>query len=369
MKKTLNIVKLYFTEPLALMSEKKDEFQKEVVSYPSDTLKGALVSGLAWGLRDKDMASLNRKTEKFNENLRVSAAYLFYEDRKQNKSYYFFPKPMTRLPVKPTGKPGESKRIKKIQFIEKSLFEKILKAETFPLDDSQTLHNGKIIVSDKSVFREKVKLYASETYGRVKIGNVNVLGDGEKGSPFYVSRTFFYHKKDKETDGVAGLYFIFEAADEETMTMLDIALKVLEDEGLGADRRLGNGRFSYRMSTMELNIPDQADRQMILSKYIPTQEEIKGKVLENASYNLTKRGGYVSGTLQENFAHYSKRNIYTIDEASVFDIEHTLAGKYVDLLDEKNRKEIGHPVWREGRPLSIALKESGNQEQQNNCEN
>ena len=344
MKKTLNIVKLYFTEPLALMSEKKDEFQKEVVSYPSDTLKGALVSGLAW------LGEQESVLKDFNENLKVSSAYPFVNDK------YFFPKPMAKLPFKETGRPGENKVFKKIQFIEKSLFEKILRGEQVNLQNQNFIHGGKFLVEDKGNYPEKI--YEARTEERVSIGNTNVFAEAEKGSPFYVSRTYFLHNQDNQV----GLYFIYEA-EETSEDLLKKSLTLLQDEGIGADRRLGNGRFVFKMEQIGLDLPDQPNKQVLLSKFIPKKEEVEQGVLKNASYQLSKRGGYVSGTIYEAFAHYSKRDIYMIDEASVFDIEHSLSGKFVNLLDENNKDKIKHPVWREGRPISIALKETENIEE------
>lgn len=342
MKKDFNIVKLYFTEPLALMSEKKDEFQNEVLVYPSDTLKGALVSGLALTGNENEIARLN-------ENLKVSSAYPFVNDK------YFFPKPMIKLPFVETGKPGENKVFKKIQFIEKSLFEKVLNSVDIRLTNNNFIHSGKFIVENKENYPDKI--YESQTEERVSIGNTNVFAEAEKGSPFYVSRTYFEHTENYK----AGLYFVYEA-DEESNSLLKRALEVLQDEGIGADRRIGNGRFIFEFTKIDLNIPEKANKQMLLSKYIPTKEEIENGLLDKASYNLSKRGGYLAGTSREQFAHYSKRDIYLIDEASVFDVSANIQGKIVDLLDEANRNEIKHPVWREGRPVVIQLLSDENYE-------
>jgi CRISPR type III-A-associated RAMP protein Csm4 len=332
MKQEFQIVKLFFNEPLALMSEKKDEFQNEVTSLASDMLKAAIISALA-------LQASQEEVEKLNNDLMVSSAFLFY------KEHYFFPKPLSRLPIKKTNDPGLQKKIKKIQFIEKSLFEKIISNEPVKLQKNQLIQNNKLWVDNSSLF--PTNIFKSQTEERVNIGNTNVFGEAEKGSPFYISRTYFV-----QDDHESGLYFIAQTRETE---LLEKSLNILKDQGIGADRRVGNGHFEFEISSLSLLLPDSPNRKMLLSKFIPQKEEIENGLLENASYQLSKRGGYAAGSMNENFNHWSKLNIMTINESAVFDNKIPLQGKMVKLSTPEMEKAMSHPIYREGRAVTIPL--------------
>jgi CRISPR type III-A-associated RAMP protein Csm4 len=215
------IIKLYFHEPVALMSEKKDEFQNEVSVLPSDMLKAALVSALAL---EKNQTEIDQ----FNHDLVISSAYLFAGE------HYFFPKPMSILPIETTFDPKHQKLIKNIQFVEKNIFEKVISGQKQSITEKNLVENGKLWVNDNQYFTQPI--YKSQTKERVSIGNTNVFEMAEKGSPYYISRTYF------NQDIKAGMYFIYQTKNEELLLK---ALDRLQYEGIGADRRLGNGKFYF----------------------------------------------------------------------------------------------------------------------------
>ena len=335
------IAKLYFREPLALMSEKKDEFQNEVLMLPSDMIKAAMMSALA-------TVGTQAEIDALNKGLVVGSAFPFFE------KHYFFPRPMSALPVEhPTRNPKNRKTVKKIRFIEKPLFEKVLRAEKFIVKEENFIHGNKFLVQDKKKFVLKTvdgsgmgeKIYDTQTVGRVSLGNLIVLGTGEKGSPYYVSRTYFRQG--------AGLFFIYKTEDEELFRK---AMDVWQSEGTGADRRIGNGHFTYELSEINLEVPADADKQMILSKYIPTIEEVKAGLLNDVAYMLRVRGGYVAGASKENYAHWLKNKITVLDESSVFPISFALQGRNVVVSNEKLEAVLGHKVYRDGRAISIPIK-------------
>ncbi len=341
MKQTFSIAKLYFREPLALMSEKKDEFQNEVLMLPSDMIKAALMSALA-------MVGTQVEIDKLNEGLIVSSAFPFFEE------HYFFPRPMSALPVEhPTRNPKNRKTVKKIRFIEKPLFEKVLRAEKFLVKEENFIHGNKFLVQDKKKFALQAadgsdmgeKIYDTQTVGRVSLGNLIVLETGEKGSPYYVSRTYFRQG--------GGLFFIYKTKDEELFRK---AMDMWQSEGTGADRRIGNGHFTYKLTEIDLDVPDNADRQMILSKYIPEKDEVAKGLLSGASYMPSVRGGYVAGTSKEAYAHWLKNKITVLDESSVFPKSFALQGRNVMVSNEKLEAVLGHKVYRDGRAISIPIK-------------
>ncbi|GAB4260138.1 MAG: hypothetical protein Kow0079_17110 [Vicingaceae bacterium] len=372
----INVVKLQFIEPLALMAERKDEFQNEVSTLASDTLKAALVSALASVDNEETVNAFN------TQNI-VSSAYPYFEQNGQ--TLYFFPKPMARLPINETKDPGHNKKLKKIQFFDQILFEKILNNKLIDLDKDAVLWQGgkfataKSSVSNIALVSEKTKIYQAQTEQRVTIGNLNNFSHQEQGNPFYVSRTYFKHKflplniqrqlsqyKFSQEEALkhtqnTGLFFIWEGDKE----LLDKALNILQYNGIGADKNVGNGKFTYTFDEIKIHTPESSGqtKYMILSKLIPAENEIENLLNNEATYNLTKRGGYIAGSSNEAFRHYLKPNIWTFDEGSVF--AHVPKGENKDItgnLDEF----VGHKVYRDGRPIVLPIlphtdKEKNNQ--------
>jgi len=341
MKQTFKIVKLYFYEPLALMSEKKDEFQNEVSSLSSDMLKAAIVSALA-NFSDADSIS------DLNDDLRVSSAFLFYD------KVYFFPKPLTKLPIHINPENiKQNKQIKHILWIEQSLFEKVINNETFDLEQQKFYQNGKLLVNGQLSLPEN--LYKAQTEERVSIGNTVYFPETEKGSPYYISRTYFYngvnHQQVEEAQA-AGLYFIYDTKHEDLLVK---SLSFLQDEGFGADRRVGNGRFRFELTDLELRLPDKATHQMLVSKYIPEKDLVDKGLLENSFFRLHKTSGYAAGSRKENMIHWKKKSVFMLKEGAIFPKEYNLNGKNVKLSTDEFENVAGHPLYRDGRPVSIPI--------------
>ena len=334
MKQTYKIVKLFFHEPIALMSELKDEFQNEVSSLSSDMIKSAILSSLS-------KISNEKEVELLNEDLILSSAFLFYNNT------YFFPKPMAKLPL--TENIINFKKIKNIEWLDQTLFEKTINNETFNLDEQVFLQNGKILTIKQPSIPEYI--YKVQTEERVSVGNTIYFPESEKGSPYYISRTYFL-QGDAEFSGVSGMYFLYNTKYE---NLLQKSLSFLQDEGFGADRRVGNGHFKFELRNLELNLPSQATNRMILSKFIPKEENIKQGLLNQASYKLHKTSGFISGSSKENMAHWKKKSIFMIKEASLFPSKFILIGKNVVLSTPKFEEIAGHRVYREGRPFDIPV--------------
>ena len=249
------------------------------------------------------------------------------------------------------------KKIKKIAFLDLPMFEKTINKIEFEISSNNLLFGGKFLVTDKDGYPGK--LYTAQTEERVQIGNLNMLATEDRPAPFYVSRTYFYQpnenktKSEKIDNRKAGLYFIYQTKYKDLLLK---ALNLLQDEGIGADKNLGNGRFNVIFDTLKLDVPDDANKQIILSKFIPQPSSIQKGLLDKATYLLDKRNGYIAGTINEAYAHWQKRTVFMLREASVFDINFELKGKNVILSTEKAEKVLHHKVYRDGRPVSIPAK-------------
>ena len=342
MTKQFSAIKLMFRGPLALMSEKKDEFKPEITHIPSDTLKAALVSALGFMGDEKNV-------KKLNENLIVSSAYPYLND------IFFFPRPRIQMHFSGVPEdPGFRKKIKRIAFLDRDLFEKVINGEEISFDNIIMLHNGKFWLKkhENLNINTDTKIYAVQSAGRVQIGNLNVFSESEKGDPYYVSRTYFKRNDDKE-HMVSGLYFIYHTDDEQP---LEKALNILKDEGLGSDRKFGNGHFEWEKVNLQLNIPENPAGYVLLSRYIPGQNEIANNMLKTSSFELALSSGYISGTVKEGFAHWLRKNIWMIEAGSVLNTSEDLKGKQVVVSTDEMEKALGHQVFRDGRAITIGYK-------------
>ncbi len=88
--------------------------------------------------------------------------------------------------------------------------------------------------------------------------------------------------------------------------------------------------------------------------YLPTREELKEIDLDNSSWQLIKRGGYMAASSSNDFRTLRKNNIYFFTEGSAFDTPLNLKGKYADLKPQWNEGQM-HPVWRDGQPIFIEV--------------
>lgn len=73
------------------------------------------------------------------------------------------------------------------------------------------------------------------------------------------------------------------------------ALTILGEEGLGARRSAGLGRFELQgPEVLTLRCPSDSNAHLLLSLYHPTKSEVTGGVLKDARYHLILRKGWIS---------------------------------------------------------------------------
>ena len=94
---------------------------------------------------------------------------------------------------------------------------------------------------------------------------------------------------------------------------------------------------------------------MLLSLYIPTEDELKCIDLENSSYELLLRGGFISGSEEVKFRHLRKKSVYMFNVGSVITSSKSLEGAIVDLMPEWNDEKM-HAIYRSGRPFVVPMK-------------
>lgn len=328
------IYKLHFTTPLHL-GDARDDYSISLRSISSDTMYAALTSCIAKLGKENDIKNGDL-------NCSISSLFPFYQKSKNSTPILFFPKPL--MQKQPQLKDlTKAKMVKKVSWIDKKYFEKII--------------NGEDLFSSESDIDNINDDYLTTCYGDDFDSNfifsqvsprVSVSRNGEEDAkPFYMERIFF---KD-----YSGLYFIVHG----DTSIIENALDLLQTEGIGTDRNVGNGFFEYEKDYIELTVPENQSYCMSLSSYIPESKEQLEAMLngENVAYDIVRIGGWIT---TPPYNSIRKNVIYAFTAGSIFfkkveDI--AIYGKIVDLKPELPfEKQIEHPVWRYGKSIFIPVK-------------
>jgi len=328
-----------FTGGLHLARGLSNAYDKTLDVLHSDKLKSAIfVCAL-------QLYTSEKIDKSFLESFRISSAFPFYKSPAIDEPFYFFPKPEAfRLPE---GVDGMEKKLKKVRYIEKGLFQQLLKGNA---DFKLTTNNlkGSFLTDSALEFNQILEqenceaIMRTDPYQHVTISR----NYGEDAVPYYVDKMYF-HKN-------AGLFFLLEADNETVKKQVLAAIKLLADSGIGTDRNTGNGQFEYAISEINLEVPEKADFQLNLSLYCPTEDEIKEDV-HRSYYGLIKRGGYISSPENPDNQKLRKSSVYMFTEGSVFPFKDNRKGKIVN-LKPKNLppdRAINHPIWRDGQPIFV----------------
>ena len=358
MKRDFEIVKLKFDGPLHLSRGKSDYASSHEILH-SDTLKSALFAAAQLAGLDVAAGQISEKDNcrnDFLDGFTVSSAFPFYADE------YFFPKP--KCDIQEVRECGEKDRKgkKDIAFVGQSFFEEILSGAN-PL--SKIIEKEKHVNEIEVLGAKRFGKFASEKMATLRqsdkdffiVSEDNVMmrvvvpRHAENGDhnprPYYVERMFFPE--------AGGLFFFLEIKDEKHRATIETALEMLGESGIGTDRNVGNGQFTHQFSKLTLDLPDNAESQLLLSLCCPSKTE--AAALANApdgttAYSLVKRGGYISSPAEnDNFMAFRKRSVYMLDEGSILP-----KGEFRGVL-HNFRPEImqEHPIWRDGRAFTLPI--------------
>lgn len=340
----LKIAKLQFTSPLHL-SRGKTTLDESLDVLHSDTLKSALfVCAL-----DLFGGEILRGDEgkNFFEKFTISSAFPFTPNE------LFFPRPewlpkSIEKQTEPDATPKiDRKALKSVKYFNQSNFERLLKGELVTLDPNYV----KKYYSERNIKSP----FQSETVQRVTVNRTYE----EEGNTFYTERLYF-------REG-CGLFFLIEFHDDTIRPIVEAALRLLGDNGIGSDKSVGNGQFTFeKLDDFDFDFAQNANKQMALSLYCPNtngdrdHDFINDKdFLEKSAYSLIKRGGYIANPDNFDRSTLRKKSIIMFKEGSVFPKDRTLIGDIKDLKPEIAQE---HPIWRDGRALFfpyIYLDENG----------
>lgn len=342
MNKTLKTYLLHFTAPLHI-SDARLDYGSSAKMIHSDSIYAAVISALA-------------RTGKLPDNVEQSGdlgctiSSLFPFTTANGKIIYFFPRPFIQVKSEVVT-PGLAKKMKKVKWIDKSFFEAMINAEDKNIgDEEKNLISGEFL----SEFNLKGNnIVFTQVVPRAKIPRSRLENEGET-TIFYMERVLFTED--------SGLYLIAEG----DTTLLEQGLQILQHEGIGTDRNVGQGTFRLEKDKgMALKIPDISQFVITMGLLCPDQKEVgvltgagNDSSESNARWDLIHRGGWLT---TEGYNGIRKKSVYMFTEGSVLHgVTKGLQAVGKVNCDIKPDPMDGlqlpvHPVWRCGRTLAIPV--------------
>lgn len=236
--------------------------------------------------------------------------------------------------------PLELKDLKKIRYVAERLLFTILSGKE-PLLADLTRDSVYPYPLESKKRESDSRSYATEEQRpRVAVDQVN--GGVQEGTFFYSTDLFFNRN--------SGLSFFATFASREAQHRFEAALRLLGDTGLGADRSIGRGAFTFTSTPPCLPEVQKPYAHLLLSLYYPTRQEVAEGVLNSpvSAYGLTRRTGHAGGAAVSRFR---RADCWMVTEGSVLPFRPT--GGVPRVLTASGL--IPHDVYRFGRAFCLPM--------------
>lgn len=211
------------------------------------------------------------------------------------------------------------KKFKKIKFIEKDYFEKIISSE-LTIPDLFKLYLEMITTnneSDKFRFIEPPPKTFT-LHNTIDRWYAKTVESEEGGALFWDEEYIFASKS-------MGLFFLVDGDIEPLLP----ALRFLSDVGIAGNNTIGKGKFSFEIDEFNFKTLQKSDSTILLSLYSPSEtdfNEIKN-LGQNLYYELKIRSGF-SG-VDFDITPQQKNAVIVFSEGSVFFTEKKLTGRLI----------------------------------------
>lgn len=319
---------LRFTTPLHIGDHKPDSYEITESYLRSDTINAAIIA--TWAkLGHSDWIEDCQGALPFA----ISSAYPFY-GAKGSEDIFF---PRLKIPFNLQDKDSKlSKQIKKITWMDKSYFEVVINAKE--IDKTFESHIKKEFLTSNEHF-QKDGFMTKQVSERVAIPRERT--ENNQSEPFYMERIYFDN---------GGLYFL---ATGEQFDRLEAALNLLQHEGLGTDRNIGNGFFEWYSSEINIDMPSDTSYASNIGLYCPvSKDKVKSEIDEYSGYDLVKRGGWITS---HGHMTKEKKSIYMFSEGSIFKKNDKIDGiGNIDLTPDGIG--LDHKIYRSGKTIFIPVK-------------
>lgn len=247
---------------------------------------------------------------------------------------------MLLLPC-PRIKLVEDKNTKKIEFISVEALQEVIQGR---LDEKAVIQGGQIMITCAEYKRlacdfawksnKEERLWKSGRKTRTPRVTIDRI----------TSQTQIYFCGRVSFEQNCGLYFWVDVRDEKYKNHLDSAIDFLSDEGLGGERSIGHGQFTFHCEMAELptfsNPNPSQTKYLTLALYHPTEDEVcRDEILDGAAYKLMERGGWI---YSPDGRSKRRKRIKMLREGALFN--KPIVGDIVSV----EPSDFPHPVYRYG---------------------
>ena len=340
----MKLLRFHFTAPVHF-GMSRVEYDRSESMLHSDTLYAAIQQ--AW--------TMLGKSEWIDEepDFALSSLFPFYRKDAAATAIYFFPR-LAGTVQPDSQQPELIKSVQRLRFLDQPAFEQLLRDGQLTVSDRENLlgefyHSLSSIPEE--IFLEK------QVFARNRVPRFQESGNLTETEIYYLERVFF---KDN-----AGLFCLFEGS-ELAFNRVKAALRLLEDEGLGTDRHVGNGQYDLEVEeAFSFNLPKNAKYCLNLSLFCPSDPETVAAMLPHddsrVAFDLVKRGGWITN---EPFLTFRKDSIYMFREGGVFvrPNTETAAGIFIKGITHNLRpspenlpekRDSLHPIYRSGKSIFL----------------
>lgn len=312
------LYKLKFPTGIHIGSE-SGRLDEALMSMYSDTFYSAIYNEYVKLYSDEEILELTK------DNKFLISDLLPYKNT--DETLFYIPKPILDVNTKSMEKleTSERKKIKKMEFI--------------PINK---LSNYIDFIKKGMDFRS-----IDTDFGKKVLYPRNKVTRGIEDTEIYNIEIFKFLEE-------SGLYFLINIP-EDFIDKFDKVLESLSFSGIGGKKSVGYGSFEI-LEKIELKIDDkifgkylfnEGSHNILLSTYIPEENNISNLKEEDNYYKLIKRSGFVNNSQYSN-TPIKRKQIYMISSGSVLNFKPV--GKLVDL----NLKGE-HSIYRLGKPLVLGV--------------
>lgn len=340
-KHTFQVARLRFTAPLHIGSV-RDNLAPSETQVHSDTLYAAIMH--VWAMLGYEVPK--------EPPFAISSLFPYTQSGK-GAYRYFLPLPLFRNEATFSGgnstqNPKYEKQQKKVAWVDTSAFEQMAAGKPLPVGefDAEILRYTNL----------QGAYYSSQPMGEVYKARVTpratISRDGDEDTQiFYIERLHFASD--------AGLYLLYQADTPETEQMLKNALDVLQDEGIGTDRTVGNGFFRVSYDNLTLALPEPSGLYTNLSLFCPESADQLAPMLAEPAcrWDTLRRGGWITANGMRTLR---KQDTTMLREGSVLHLPHGSGfvpqlGVTRDVTPEIIQSTRPHPIYRTGKALFVPI--------------
>lgn len=318
------------------------------VLFSSDSLFSALVASLGMAEGIEALETFIKPFDEQQPPLVISSAFPYAGDVR------FYPTPLNALQPTQDKAGGESVRakdLKNIQFVSEGALQALLdrsRSLADLLSREILLPKGFLLLSSEldrlpEKLREaKEPIYHNDERARVLVDRIS-----NASNLFFTGYVHFAQS--------CGLWFGVRWLDTSTSAKETFVRMVtyLAENGIGGSRSSGYGQVE--ISDWDyVDSQEPVDREwLLLSRYIPREDETPALTWANASYRLEEVGGWLQSP---GLKAERRKTVNMVKEGAVLGpLEKMPLGQVVDVqpVYGKNEKPIPHPVYRSGLAFGV----------------